>query len=209
MRIKYHRIWVVAWLLVLALSGDAWADGLHRVRWVNDGDTVVLSNGARIRYIGIDAPETAHENRPAERFGPEAKAFNRDLVLGKTVRLELDRRHRDQYGRVLAYVFLENGTFVNKRLLETGHAHFVFKAPNTKYDQTLLTAQREAMAKRLGLWKRFRNKPGPYIGNKRSKRFHRPTCPFGKETSPRNALTLKDRYSAFWAGYSPCAKCSP
>ncbi len=210
MQIRIGRSWILASLLVLAFSATAWSGGaLQKVRWVNDGDTIVLSNGARVRYIGIDAPETAHENRPAERYGPEAKAFNRDLVLGKMVRLELDREHRDQYGRILAYIFLEDGTFVNRELLEKGYAHFVYKAPNTRHDEALLIAQREAMAKRLGLWRKFQNKAGPYLGNKRSKRFHRPTCPFGKQTSSRNVTTLKDRYSAFWAGYSPCAKCRP
>ena len=210
MPIKIRRSWIFTCLLVLVLSGVAWSGGaLQKVRWVNDGDTIVLSNGARVRYIGIDAPETAHDNRPAERYGPEARTFNRKLVLGERVRLELDAEHRDQYGRILAYIFLEDGTFVNEALLKRGFAHYVFKAPNTRYDQRLLIAQREAMAKRAGLWKRFQNKPGPYIGNTRSKRFHRPTCPFGKQTSPRNVTSLKDRYSAFWAGYSPCAKCQP
>ena len=210
MRYRTHRILVLTCLLVLFyISADARAGGIQRVRWVNDGDTIVLTNGARVRYIGLDAPEIKHDNRPAERYGPEAKAFNRDLVLGKKVRLELDSQRRDQYGRILGYVYLEDGTFVNQVLLQKGYAHYVFRIPNTTYDQILLTAQREAMAKRLGLWKRFPNKTGPYIGNKRSKRFHRPTCRFGTATDPRNAVTLKDRYGAFWAGYSPCSKCNP
>lgn len=179
------------------------------VRWVDDGDTVVLSDGTRVRYIGINAPEIAHEDRPAERFGTEARAFNRKLVYQKKVRLELDRERQDQYGRVLAYVYLEDGTFVNAELLRGGYAYHLFRRPNTKYGHLFLVLQREAMAKRVGLWKAFRNQKGPYIGNSRSRRFHDIKCPFGKAISPKNRLLFKMKYDAFWAGYSPCKRCNP
>jgi len=179
------------------------------VRWVDDGDTVVLSDGTRVRYIGINAPEIAHEDRPGERFGSEATAFNRNLVYQKPVRLELDRERQDQYGRLLAYVFLKDGTFVNGEMVKRGYAYYLFRPPNTKYDQLLLQRQRDAMAKRVGLWKGFPDKRGDYMGNGRSKRFHQPNCPFGKMISPKNRVVFKTRYDAFWAGYGPCKRCNP
>jgi len=196
--------------LALALLYDTiWASEWKRVTWVDDGDTVVLSDGIRVRYIGINAPEVAHEGRPAERFGPEARAFNRKLVSQKKVRLELDREQHDQYDRLLAYVFLEDGTFVNAELVRGGYACCLFRRPNTKYDEQLLGLQKEAMKKRVGLWKGFVDQEGPYVGNRHSRRFHGASCPFGKNISPKNRIFLKTRYDAFWQGFSPCKRCKP
>ena len=196
-------------LSLLLPDGGALASQWRQVRWVDDGDTVVLSDGTRVRYIGINAPEIAHEDRPAERFGPEARAFNGKLVDQKRVRLELDRERQDQYGRLLAYVFLKNGTFVNAELVRTGHAYYLFRTPNIKYDQLLLRLQRDAMAKRVGLWKGFPDKRGYYAGNGRSKRFHQPNCLLGKMISPKNRIVFRTKYEAFWAGYAPCRRCNP
>ena len=196
-------------LALLLLDEGILASQWRHVRWVDDGDTVVLSDGTRVRYIGINAPEIAHETRPPERCGPEARAFNRNLVYQKPVRLELDRERQDQYGRLLAYVFLKDGTFVNAELVRAGHAYYLFRTPNTKYDQLLLRLQRDAMAKRVGLWKRFPDKRGTYVGNGRSKRFHHPDCPFGKMISSNNRIVFRTKYDAFWAGYAPCKRCNP
>jgi len=183
------------------------ADRLVQVRWVDDGDTIVLSDGTRVRYGGVNAPEVAHKNRPAEPLGPEAREVNRKLVYKKKVRLEFDREKYDQYGRVLAYVFLEDGTFVNGALLTSGYAYFVFRKPNTKHDSKLLAFQREAMTKRVGLWATLSAQSGPFLGNRRSKRFHQMDCPFGSQTLSRNRKIFKTKYDAFWEGYSPCKKC--
>ncbi|MDY6986731.1 MAG: thermonuclease family protein [Thermodesulfobacteriota bacterium] len=194
---------------VVLLYDTTWASEWKRVTWVDDGDTVVLSDGVRVRYIGVNAPEVAHEGRPAERFGPEARAFNGKLVFQKKVRLELDREEQDQYNRLLAYVFLEDGTFVNAELVRGGYAYCLFQRPNTKYDGQLLGLQKEAMKKRAGLWQGFVDQEGPYVGNRHSKRFHGASCPFGKKISPKNRIFLKTRHDAFWKGFSPCKRCKP
>ena len=196
-------------LAVVLLHEAAVAWQWSQVRWVDDGDTVVLADGTRVRYIGVNAPEVAHEDLPEEKFGPEAAAFNRRLVYQKKVKLELDRERHDQYGRLLAYVFLENGAFVNAGLVKGGYAYYFFQRPNTKYDRFLLNLQREAMVKRVGLWKAFHDESGPYIGNTRSRRFHRPMCRFGKATSAKSRIIFKKKYDAFWAGHSPCKQCKP
>ncbi|HID30138.1 MAG TPA: nuclease (SNase domain-containing protein) [Desulfobacterales bacterium] len=205
------RLTILAALLLtlLACQEVVSASSFHLVRWVDDGDTVVLSHGRRVRYTGINAPEVAHEDRPAERFGPEARDFNRKLVFGKKVRLEFDREKRDQYGRVLAYLFLQDGTFVNAELVKGGHAHCLFRRPNIRYDSLFLRLQREAMAKRVGMWKRFPDQRGPYLGNRYSRRFHQMTCPFGKATAAKHRIAFKTKHAAFWAGYSPCKRCNP
>ncbi|MDY6986528.1 MAG: thermonuclease family protein [Thermodesulfobacteriota bacterium] len=204
-------LFAVVWLLfaVIQLHNTAWASGWRKVAWVDDGDTVVLSDGKAVRYIGINAPEVAHKDSPAERFGPEARVFNGKLVFQKKVHLELDRETHDQYGRLLAYVFLEDGRFVNAELIKGGYAHCLFLRPNTKYEKLLLGLQRGAMEKRAGLWKGFVDQKGPYVGNRHSMRFHRADCPFGGNISPGNRILLKTRYDAFWQGFSPCKGCKP
>ena len=205
------RLTILAMLLstLLACQGIVSASSFHLVRWVDDGDTVVLTDGRRVRYTGINAPEVAHGDRPAERFGPEAKDFNWKLVFGKKVRLEFDREKRDHYGRLLVYLFLQDGTFVNAELVKGGRAYCLFRRPNIKYDSLFLRLQREAMAKRVGMWEEFPDKRGPYLGNSYSRRFHQMACSFGKATAAKHRITFKTKHAAFWAGYSPCKRCNP
>ncbi len=72
---------------------------------------------------------------------------------GKTVRLEFDVEQRDRYGRLLAYVYLEDGTFVNAWLVENGYAMVITVPPNVKYQELFLKLQREARETRRGLWR--------------------------------------------------------
>jgi len=84
---------------------------------VIDGDTIqvccVFGDRVKVRYIGVDTPETHHPMRGIEPYGMEASEANRKLVDGRTVRLEFDVQQYDKYGRTLAYIYLEDGTFVN------------------------------------------------------------------------------------------------
>ncbi|GAG19155.1 unnamed protein product, partial [marine sediment metagenome] len=83
---------------------------------VIDGDTIEIQGGERVRYIGIDTPETVHPLEPVEYFGQEATEKNRELVEGKRVRLEKDVEDRDEYGRLLQYVWLDD-IMVNAELV--------------------------------------------------------------------------------------------
>ena len=122
------------------------------VQRVVDGDTVVLSSGERIRYIGMDTPELHHPRKPVEAYGREAMEFNRRLVEGKKVRLEFDVERHDRYGRVLAYVYLPEGTFVNAELVRQGYARLLTIPPNVKYADLFVKLQKEAKEARRGLW---------------------------------------------------------
>jgi len=125
---------------------------------VTDGDTIWVcclnDQREKVRYIGIDAPETQHPIKGVQEYGHEAKAANRKLVDGKTVRLEFDVGRRDKYGRLLAYVYLEDGTFVNAWLVEQGYAQVMTVPPNVKYQGLFLKLQREARDSKRGLWGR-------------------------------------------------------
>ena len=131
-----------------------------------DGDTLLLENGERVRLIGIDTPE-CHESkklyRDAKRtmqdvqtikyMGKSAAAFTRGLVEGKKVRLEFDVERRDKYNRLLAYVYLPDGTFVNAEIVANGYASLLTISPNVKHAELLHARYNEAREKRRGLWK--------------------------------------------------------
>lgn len=128
---------------------------LARVVRVVDGDTIIVridGHDYRLRYIGVDTPETVHPELPVEWMGPEATAANKALVGGKTVYLEKDISEVDQYDRLLRYVFLEDGTFVNAELVRLGYAQVSTYPPDVKYVDLYLEMQREAREAGRGLW---------------------------------------------------------
>jgi len=122
------------------------------VKRVIDGDTIELDNGIKVRYIGIDTPETKHPRKPVQYFGKEASEANKKLVEGKKVRLEYDIQQHDKYGRTLAYVYLTDGTFVNAWLVENGYARVSTYPPNVKYQDKFRELERKAREEQKGLW---------------------------------------------------------
>jgi micrococcal nuclease len=128
-----------------------------QVARVIDGDTIqvccIFGDRVTVRYIGIDTPETHHPMKGVEFFGKEASEANRILVDGKTIRLEFDVQQLDKYDRTLAYVYLEDGTFVNAWLVENGYAMVMTVPPNVKHQELFLKLQQEAREAGRGLWK--------------------------------------------------------
>lgn len=118
---------------------------------VVDGDTIVLDSGEKVRYIGIDTPESVDPRRPVECFGKEASNQNRQLVEGKTVRLERDVSKRDSFGRLLLYVWV-NDQMVNELLVKNGYARVSTYPPDVKYVNRLKAAEQEARDQKRGLW---------------------------------------------------------
>jgi len=125
---------------------------------VVDGDTIIVAIGGRsvrVRYIGMDTPETVKPGSPVERFGPEASAANRRLVEGQTVVLERDVSEVDQFNRLLRYVWLQQGAtwrLVNFELVAQGYARVATYPPDVKYVTHFLAAERDARAANRGLW---------------------------------------------------------
>jgi micrococcal nuclease len=185
------------------------ADTGYPVKWVVDGDTIVLNDGRKIRYLGINAPELEHDGHRTEPFAEEAKRFNAALVDRKEVRLEFDGERRDQYGRTLAYVFLRDGIFVNAEMLSHGYAFLLYHPQNRKYDSILLRSQRVAMSAKDGIWKNWQESPKAYVGNKQSRRFHLPTCALGKRIKSQNRIVFQRQWDAYREGYAPAKGCLP
>lgn len=177
---------------------------------VFDGDTVLLGSGEKVRYLGIDAPEVAHGNTPADCHGLEAKALNERLVLRQRVDLRYDGAQIDSHGRLLAYVHLPDGRCVNSELVLQGCAVVFRSAEGFSRFHELLAHQKAAIRSQRGLWGQCRVKPSDhYLGNRRSYVFHRPDCPFGRQTGSRNRVHFDSRMTAFEAGFSPCRRCRP
>lgn len=205
-------IWPVrigVFLCCLWFAGKAAAGPWARVRWVDDGDTVVLTDGRRIRYIGINAPEVAHGRQAAQPLGDAARAFNRRLVQNRKIRLEFDREKKDRYGRRLAYVFLENGVLVNAQLVAEGYAYCLPRFPNRRYRRLLLKTQRRAMGQRKGIWAYWLEVPGPFVANRHSMRFHHIGCPFARRIGKGNRRVFQNSRQAFYEGFAPCHQCIP
>jgi micrococcal nuclease len=112
---------------------------------VIDGDTIELANGRRVRYIGINTPE---RDQP---YYEEATAANHHLVGGREVQLERDVESIDQYGRILAYVWVD-GILANLEIVRQGFANAFTVPPNVRYEEQFLAAEREARAAGRGLW---------------------------------------------------------
>lgn len=123
----------------------------QKVKRVVDGDTIELESGQKVRYIGINTPETVDPRKPVECFGHEAKKENVKLVEGKTVRLEKDVSEKDKYNRLLRYVYIDD-IFVNNYLVRNGFAQVSTFPPDVKYLSLFVSSEKEARKKNLGLW---------------------------------------------------------
>ena len=120
-----------------------------------DGDTIIVNIAGqkeRVRLIGVDTPETKHPRKPVQRYGKEAYNFTWRMAEGKKVRLEFDQNQRDRYKRLLAYVFLEDGTFLNAEIIKQGYGYVYTKFP-FKYMNEFRNYEREARIRKRGLWK--------------------------------------------------------
>jgi micrococcal nuclease len=149
-------IFFVLFLLILPHSSIAdYPDGYYRVDRIIDGDTFVLTDGKRVRLLGIDAPEIG------EHCGTQAMQKLASLILDQMVYLEKDVSETDQYDRLLRYVFIDGAfvhsmLFVNLILVEEGYAWAGSYSPDVKYASELADAEKSARNRNRGcLWNVF------------------------------------------------------
>ncbi len=145
---------------VTALSSRLSSMTPGRVERIVDGDTIVVSLDAgtgldskeKVRLIGVDTPETVDPRRPVERFGAEASRFAEERLAGRNVMLAFGPELRDRYGRLLAYVFLEDGSCFNLAIVAEGYGFAYTKYPFAFMDE-FRAVEREARAAKRGLWR--------------------------------------------------------
>ncbi|MBR3243927.1 MAG: thermonuclease family protein [Parasporobacterium sp.] len=130
-------------------------EGPFKVLWVSDGDTIGVDYNGQdlyVRFIGIDTPESV--NPDESKNTPEGKIASdyTKSIMTEEVYLEFDMDKFDDYGRLLAYVYLPNGTFLNEKIIRDGYAYTMNIAPNTKYQTVFLEAFAYARENKLGLW---------------------------------------------------------
>jgi micrococcal nuclease len=142
------RFLAIVVLLLVLIGGCVSPPATARVTEVIDGDTIIVEGGYRVRYIGIDTPETYPE---AEAFGIEAWQANRSLVEGNEVRLEKDVSETDKYDRLLRYVYVD-GVLVNAELVKQGLARAKAYPPDTKYQAYFEEMEAEAREAGRGIW---------------------------------------------------------
>ena len=150
-------------LRVLTLSAALWLLGCGpelpkeaRIRRVVDGDTVQLSDGQLVRYIGINSPEVRRKVagqwvEAPEPFALAAAEANRQLVEGRKVRLEYDVQTRDRFGRLLAYLYVDDA-MVNEELVREGWAQLMTIRPDVKYTERFRELVEEARREHRGMW---------------------------------------------------------
>jgi len=167
----------------------------------------------------------------------EASEANKRLVEGQMVYLEKDVTETDQYGRLLRYVFLADGLFVNAELVRLGYAQVSTYPPNVRYQDLFLKMEQEAREAEYGLWgpkPRPTSEPtsvpavapttvpGPsswlcpdtlegaaYVSSVNSDKFHKPSCGYVGRILPENRLCFANRETAISAGKIPCGVCKP
>ncbi|MCA0986460.1 thermonuclease family protein [Guptibacillus algicola] len=122
---------------------------------VVDGDTIKVSMDGKsetVRLLLVDTPETKHPSKPVQPYGPEASTFAEETLEGEEIELELGISERDKYGRLLAYVWIEDNMF-NELLLEKGLARVAYiYQPNVKYVEEFQSLQRTAQTEGVGIW---------------------------------------------------------
>lgn len=188
-------------LLILALiSGCTSLEGPYKVTRVIDGDTIELNNFQKVRFSGINTPETG------ECYYQEAKARLGELLLGKEVMLEKDKTNIDKYDRELRYVYV-NGLMANSIMVEEGYARVFdkYKDDTKKYEE-LKKIEETAKSKKLGVWGcEEKENNCLYVGSKNSKTYHKPDCKWAKKIKPENLVCYKSETEI--QGLKPCDTC--
>lgn len=166
------------------------------VKRVVDGDTIEIDGGQKVRYIGIDTPETVDPNRQVGCYGKEASERNKELVEGKQVRLEKDVSETDKYGRLLRYVWMGD-ILINELLVRDGYAKSSTYPPDVKYQEKFLAAERKAREEEKGLWGQVCTVP------KASESTSTKTSPLSLQAQPSSPSTNQETTGSFTCN---CAK---
>lgn len=196
-------------IVLLRFTEDIGPERSPEDRWtvvrVIDGDTVELLGGDVVRLLGIDTPERG------EPLYEEATALLARKTLNQKVRLEYGDSRRDDYGRLLAYLYVDT-LLINKVVVDSGMGHLYLFQDNeldSPEINTMLTAQRQAIGHQRGIWSIPYSPESYYIRSQNSFRFHRPGCRMLTSTRPGTHQRFTTREEALMEGLSPCRVCEP
>lgn len=186
---------------------------------VISSDSIALKAGERVeevQYIGVQAPGKRGENEAGPDHSMKAFLLHAELVGGKIVHLEFDILPRDPAGRLLAYVFLLNGTFINAELLLYGYGRAVYAPPNGMYRMLFERLEHQARSIGRGMWRVAGSYSvpgdgfqGPFIAERKYKIFHRPGCRWIQGMPRADSAHFQSRQKALSQGYLPCQECKP
>lgn len=196
--------------LICITVSTSFADTVHTVATIIDGDTVILNDGRKVRIAFIDTPELEYKKRKQQYFSINAKKFIVDTVLGQTVMLQKITT-KDRYKRLVAIVTLRDGRDLGALLVQKGMA-FVYPhgAKHQSYIDELGKMQRKAMNARTGMWDKvitYFKSAGNVVGNRRSKRFFALDCKFVKDIATKNKVHFMSAVDALYNGYAPARIC--
>lgn len=209
------RWWTLAILLAAAIASYRLVNEVGQDRkpadrftiiGVNDGDTVELTGGDKLRLVGVDTPEEG------ERFHDAAKAMTQRLCLGKVGRVEYVSNRRDKYGRLLGLLYVDDSLLVNEQLVDSGLAYvYLFDDQELKSPEInrLISAQNRALAAERNLFGLSRHAESYYLAPTRSFRFHRPSCDAVVGKNDNQVKRFGSRREALEIGLSPCRNCRP
>ncbi len=210
----------IVFILLLIHLANGYSQSYNSVSRVVDGDTFVISSGEKVRLIGVDTPECKHPHKGVEYFGPEASDFTKKQLVGRKVKLEFDVQRKDRYGRLLAYVYLEDGTFLNDLLVREGYAQVATYPPNVKYQEKFIASQRYAREKQKGLWGQSNPRdrgtkegdesgPFPLVASTISTKYHTLDCRWAQKICKSNRIWFKSSEEAESNGFQVCMICKP
>lgn len=181
------------------------------VRFVPDGDTLVLAHGEVVRLLGIDAPEMGKNGASDQFYAAKARSFLASMVLGNNVFVRPSTPSKDRYGRTLAEVILPSGQNVNEILVSEGAAMVYYHDDLPEgYFNSLLVLQRRALKMRNGMWEalnRMNAGTALYVANRRSMRLFTPSCDGAGKIARKNRVEFSTIDEAFALGYSPARHC--
>jgi len=213
-----------------------------KVLRVVDGDTIDIEyhgKKERVRLLCVNTPESVHPDKKQNiPMGKVASQYAKDRLSGRSVSLEFETRKRGNYGRLLAYVFVDGHNF-NLELVRQGLSPYYTKYGfSGKYDQQFRQAEKIARKEGLNIWGdpeltqkylrlkskwgqyrsenqssgpvyRTQNKEWSFVASRKSKVFHRPGCRYARKISPTNLIGYKVRDEAIQDDRRPCKVCKP
>lgn len=181
------------------------------VRFVPDGDTVVLASGEVVRLLGIDAPEMGKDGAANQFYAVQSRDALASLVMGKEIRVMSGTPSKDRYGRTLARLVLPQGSNVAEILVSEGYAMVYWHADvPRRIFENLLELQRDAVKGRVGMWQAVEiisKRSDTYVGNRKSKRLFTFMCDGAGQMSAKNRIEFRNVEQAFDMGFAPARHC--